>query len=149
MFVQAGIEFYGGSPIQGFNIGLTELPVSTPPALTFATTAVGSTASNSGQTVVLENYGNQPMVFSQVSYPVDFPETQPADSSYCAAGSSLQPGEQCVVRVDFEPIDATTITILRESVNLTRSAAGSKAVTQGIPLVGYATPAVSNLARKK
>jgi hypothetical protein len=136
MYVQAGVSMYGGSPTTGYNLGLTELTVATPPVLAFATTAVGATATNSGQTVVLENNGDEALVLSQVSYPVDFPQTQPAQSSYCVAGTSLKPGDQCLIKVDFEPIDASPV--IRESVSITGSSAGTKPWTQVIGVVGYA-----------
>jgi hypothetical protein len=138
MYVDAGIFGSGGGsgPGQNLNLGLTELTLATPPTLTFATTVVGATASNSGQTVVLENNGDVALVLSQVSYPVDFPQTQPAQSTYCVAGTSLKPGNQCLVRMDFEPVDASPV--IRESVSITGSSVGGKPWTQAISLVGYA-----------
>src|SRR5208282_815678 len=55
------------------NNRIVEINRSRPPALSFAATAVGSTSSDSPQTVQVQNIGNEALTFTGLTYPADFP----------------------------------------------------------------------------
>lgn len=76
---------------------------SSAPALHFASTLLGQTSSDSAQTVIAQNTGNQPMELTEVNYPLDFPVDFDADT-LCFGSSSLAPGQACALPVDFTPL---------------------------------------------
>ncbi len=87
-------------------------------ALSFVTTALNHTSSDSPQTVQLENAGNQPLTVTSIGYPTDFPVNS-SDTSLCTNGQSLAPGAACDVSVQFVPQTAAT---LSESVSVSTNA---------------------------
>jgi len=113
------------------NARVVELPRSQPPALSFVATNVNSTSTDSPQTVVLENIGNQPLDLTGISFPVDFPEGTSEDG--CTISSSLIPGQQCSLPVNFTPLLPGS---LSETLKLTDNAPNATAVTQSITLSG-------------
>ena len=120
----------------------TELNYGIPPTLTFASTAVNSTSSDSPKSFTITNAGNADLVF-----PPPVAGTNPAiNSSFTIDASSacpsLAPGsapfvlhatQSCSTAVDFRPtvIGPVTGTLVRTDNNL--SIAGS---TQTVKLVG-------------
>jgi hypothetical protein len=91
-----------------FNSLLLEFNRSQPPAISFATTAVGSTSSDSPRSVTLINVGNQPLIaqspglitvngpnFANVSG-----SGTPAD---CSSSYILSPGQACNQSISFQP----------------------------------------------
>jgi len=115
-----------------------EINRATPPSLSFAATAVGSTSSDSPRTVTIANNGNQPLTFSAVSFPVDFPESGTATGD-CTASTTLPANGSCTLTIDFAPI--TTLGSLSsiahsESVTITTNTLNTTATTQAISVTG-------------
>jgi hypothetical protein len=80
------------------------------PSLTFASTNVGSTSSDSPQSVILQNIGNQPLSAVSSGLTVTGPNFAqvagsgtPAD---CTGSFSLNPGQECNVSIIFAPTTA-------------------------------------------
>jgi DNA-binding beta-propeller fold protein YncE len=99
-----------------------------PPSLSFASTNVGSTSSDSPQTVTVQNIGNQELVFTGLSYPTDFPEGA-GDANACTSSTSLSPAGQCDLPIEFTPQNAG---LLSENVILTDNALNVTGATQSI-----------------
>jgi sugar lactone lactonase YvrE len=128
------------------NLALKKLDFADPPSLTFATTPVASTSIDSPRTVEIQNIGNQTLALTGLSFPIDFPEGS-GDANSCTGSSSLSPGQQCDLRIDFTPLSQGT---LSESVTLTDNALNVVGATQSIhvsgavqstPSITWATPA--------
>ena len=124
---------------------IEKLSLPIPAALTFAQTSVGSTSTDSPQTVMAINIGSvdEPVYFNNIAYPTDFPEGNGA--SQCNDEFPLNTGSSCNVSIDFTP---TTGGPLSESVTLTDNNLDGSAVSQSIQVSGTATapttaPAVS------
>jgi sugar lactone lactonase YvrE len=114
---------------------------SQPPALTFASTAVGSTSSDSPQSITIQNIGNQPLNaitpglvgggpnFLQVAG-----SGTPAD---CTNSFALTPGATCNLSISFEPQSAGNLT---STATFTDSALNaSPSASQSIALQGTGT----------
>ena len=120
------------------NDAVREIYRTTPPSLSFAATLVGSTSSDSPQTVAVENIGNLPLTFSiptsgtNPSYPANFPENT-GDANLCASGTPLVQGTSCYVSVSFMPTaqGANTGSVVLTDNNLNQTKA-----TQSIALSG-------------
>jgi hypothetical protein len=87
---------------------VTEVKRSQPPSLSFATTYVGYTSSDSPQSLTLQNFGNQPLnavspgllVVNGPNF-INVPGTgTPAD---CSGSSILTPGAACNLSLSFTP----------------------------------------------
>ena len=117
-----------------FNSRVVEVHRSEAPTVIFPTpTPVGSTDTTDGtQTVQVQNIGNQPLVFTGVSYPADFPEAT-GYASACAASTSLSAGQQCDLPIVFHPLSGGN---LSESVTLTDNALNVQGSKQEIALYG-------------
>src|ERR1017187_3048161 len=78
------------------------------PALSFAAPNVGSTSTDSPQTVTVQNIGNTSLALTvpgtgtNPSYPTNFPVNS-SDTSLCASGTPLVEGATCDVSVNFKP----------------------------------------------
>ena len=113
--------FVSGSP-DGANFGVTEWKLSSPPSLSFATTKVGSTSSDSPQTVTVENAGNADLEFQ---YPASgtnpgisanftlnssgasaCPETTPGSPEM----ATLAAGQSCLLPISFSPTAVGALT---------------------------------------
>jgi sugar lactone lactonase YvrE len=95
---------------------------ATSPSLTFATTDVGETSTDSPQTVTLQNIGNASLDFSAITYPTDFPEEPSAPATECSTTDALNAAAECTLTIDFTPTFGDIhgrSTLLRESVSLT------------------------------
>jgi hypothetical protein len=120
-----------------------ELPLATPPSLTFASTAVGNQSSDSPQTVVLRNIGNQTLSFPvpgsgenpsvSANFTLDSSTTCPEVLSSSSAGT-LAAGTSCVLAVDFIP--TTSGPIIGSAVLTDNNLNAIPAVTQSIGLSG-------------
>jgi N-acetylneuraminic acid mutarotase len=122
---------------------IVEIPQATPPSLTFATTAVGTTSADSPKTVTVTNVGNEALDFyASSSYPTDFPENS-SDSKLCNAEFPLNPGAECDVSVNFTP---TTSGPLSEDVTLKDENLNNGSSTQLIPVSGTGGAAVVPIA---
>jgi hypothetical protein len=101
-----------------------ELQRSQPPSFSFGNTSVGKTSSDSPQSTTILNIGNQPLAFTAVDYPADFPEG--TGTNLCTSSTSLAPGQVCDVSVNFSPLTAgqlsENVTIKDNALNLPSSA---------------------------
>jgi hypothetical protein len=103
-------------------------------SLSFATTSVGSQSSDSLQTVMLENIGNQPLTFSvpatgenpsvAAGFTLDSSTTCPEVLTSSPAGS-LASGATCDLSVDFIPTTAGSnsgaVTLTENNLNVANS----------------------------
>jgi DNA-binding beta-propeller fold protein YncE len=85
------------------NSFLRKLELATPPSRRFATTAAGSTSSDSPRTLTAINSGNQTVHFSDVSYPVDFQERAGVPTD-CTSSTDLSAGDTCTMTMHFSPL---------------------------------------------
>jgi chitobiase/beta-hexosaminidase-like protein/NHL repeat-containing protein len=119
-----------------------------PPSLSFATTPLGLTSSDSPQTVVVSNIGNAELKFSALSYPADFPEAS-GIASDCTASTQLAGGATCTLTIDFtpdEPLNGKTSELLTESVALTTNTLNTAATQQAVAVAGTETQPVAAAA---
>jgi sugar lactone lactonase YvrE len=113
--VQSGVAPYGLAVDQQGNVFIPDLYSSQvkevnrsqPPSLTFASTNVGSTSTDSPQSFSLQNIGNQTLNAASSGILVGGPNFaqvagsgMPAD---CTATFALAPGLACNVSIDFDP----------------------------------------------
>jgi sugar lactone lactonase YvrE len=122
---------------------VVELDVSDTPSLSFASTTLGATSSDSPRTVTVSNVGNAPMTFTGLSYPGDFPELSGA-SGACSTSAQLAAGTGCTLPLNFTPTSTTGP--LSESLMLTDNnlnATVAPATQQTIALSGTAFAAVA------
>ncbi|HVU48850.1 MAG TPA: IPT/TIG domain-containing protein [Terracidiphilus sp.] len=127
-----------------------------PPNLTFAGTAIGSTGSNSPQTVTVENVGNADLSFPvppagvNPSIGTDFtldgnaPNACLVISSGSSAGT-VAAGASCVLSISFTP---TVVSSLNESLVLTDNnlnAGSPNYASQSIRLTGTGLPATPSI----
>jgi len=115
---------------------------STPPSLNFLTpTGVGSTDNTDGpQALQIANIGNQPLVFTGLTYPTDFPESEKlsavapdVDSGLCTSSANLGAAQYCFLNIEFAPLSAGK---LSENVTLTDNALNLPGATQSISVQG-------------
>jgi len=123
------------------NFAVKKLDFADPPSLTFVSTIVGGTSTDSPRTVGIQNIGNQPLALTGLSYPTDFPEGG-SNSSACTGSTILNPAQECVLPVDFTPLSAGS---LSESVTLTDNALNVIGAQQSIPVsgTGQTTPSIT------
>jgi large repetitive protein len=118
------------------DISVVELQRSQPPSLSFASTNVGQTSSDSPKSVTVENIGNQPLnaIAPGVSISANFTQVPgsgtPAD---CSASFSLTPGASCNLSISFKPEEDGTI---NGAAVLTDNALNGNPATQSITLTG-------------
>jgi sugar lactone lactonase YvrE len=136
---------------------LVRLDYADPPSLTFASASVGSTSTDSPQTVTLENVGNADLSFpvlptsTNPSIGTDFtlngnePNTCPVLSNGSSAAGTLAAGASCALAISFSPTVAGS---LNESLVLTDNnlnAATPNYATQSISLSGTGLPATPSV----
>jgi hypothetical protein len=114
---------------------VVEIQRAQPPTVNFPTpTSVGATDTTDGtETVQLVNIGNQPLEFTGVSYPVDFPEIG-GDTSACTSSTSLIAGAECDLPIEFAPENVGSP--LMEDVTLTDNALNVTGAQQSITVTG-------------
>jgi sugar lactone lactonase YvrE len=129
---------------------LKEILRASPPNLSFASTEVGRTSSDSPQAVTLQNIGNAPLIFPlpsagknpsvSTNFLWDSSSTceQTGPSSFTAF--SLAEGTTCTVAVDFAP---TAVGTNSGSVALTDNSGNATNAAQSIPLSGTGLVPVS------
>jgi hypothetical protein len=129
------------------NSAIDEMPLSTPPALSFASTIVGSTSSDSPQTVTVANIGNMPLSFPALSasinpsiatnfgYTASCPAPTKLPVSSGGTAQTLGAGAQCTLSISFVP---TTPVALLGNLTLTDNNlnANPSTTTQTIDLSG-------------
>ena len=141
------------------NNTVDKLDFADPPSLTFASTSVGSTSSDSPQTVTVENIGNATLNFSipstgnnpaiAANFTLDSSGTTvcPLLTANSSTAGTLAAGASCLLPISFEPTTAGTLTgsLILTDNNL--NATGPRYTTQNIMLsgtgIGKTTPNVS------
>ena len=110
------------------------------PSVSFADTNVGSTSSDSPQTVVITNVGNQPLTAVSPGLVVTGPNFalvagsgSPEDCGDGFSAAPLAPGASCNLNLSFTPQSAGVLT---STVVFTDDALNADAATQTIPLQG-------------
>jgi hypothetical protein len=130
-----------------------QLVLTTPPSLSFASTAVGSTSSDSPQTVVVQNAGNANLSFpvpgfgSNPSLATNFTlgstSTCPQVISSSGSAGTLASSGLCTEVLSFTPTTAGSVT---GSLVLTDDSLNpGTTTTQTINLSGTATPATATV----
>ena len=94
-------------------------------ALSFASTKVGFTSSDSPKTATVTNLGNEALIFSaNPTYTADFSENS-SDTNLCTSSTSLAAGTSCDVSANFTPQSAaslsTNITVTHNNLNVAGS----------------------------
>jgi sugar lactone lactonase YvrE len=119
------------------NDRVVELVSSSAPTLTFPATQIGKTAAGSPQTLNVINIGNQPLEFSSVNYPADFPADFDANGvlDLCSGGVTIAPGASCDLAVNFAPRLAGA---LSESIKLADNSLNGTPAVQAVSLHGSA-----------
>lgn len=121
-----------------------EVQRSQPPALSFASTAVGSTSSDSPKSETVQNIGNQPLKIVALGFGIggNFEQVDgtgtPAD---CSGDLSLTPGASCNLSISFTPQTAGS---LQSSAQLIDTALNAAPAFQTITLSGTATASYDN-----
>ncbi|MGA9672282.1 MAG: hypothetical protein WBQ94_23920, partial [Terracidiphilus sp.] len=121
------------------NFAVKKLDFADPPRLTFASTMVGATSTDSPMTVAIQNIGNQALTLTGLSYPTDFPGAS-GDMTACTRSIVLSLAQKCDLPVDFTPLSVAN---LSESVTLTDNALNATGAMQSIAVSGTgSTPPV-------
>ena len=119
-----------------------KLDLDDAPALSFAKTVVGTTSSDSPQTVTVNNYGNTPLKFSAVSYPTDFPQSS-TQTGGCSASTTLAKTAGCKLTINFTPVTALgqgiSSGVLNESVSVTTNTLNVSGTQSTIAVTGTET----------
>jgi sugar lactone lactonase YvrE len=122
---------------------VAELNLADPPNLSFAATLVGSTSSDSPQSVTVENNGNAALT-GALSVTANWDQVAgsgtPGD---CIASFSLVPGAECNLSISFAPIEADNP--LTGAATFTDNALNAAGATQEISLsgIGIGVPKLS------
>jgi DNA-binding beta-propeller fold protein YncE len=127
--------------------------LSASPALSFASTAPGSTSSDSPQTITLENIGNAPLSFpapgsgSNPSVPVNFSLASggtacPVIGSGSPAGS-LGADQSCLLSLSFAPTSAGTFSSAIVVTDTALNAGAPQYAIQSILVTGVGTGSTS------
>ena len=156
-FALPGTAFTTGIAVDGFgNLYLSdggdnavdELKVSTPPSLSFASTSVGSTSTDSPKTVTVTNIGNAGLYFNAADnnpvYPVNFPINS-SDTKLCEEDNSLNIGGSCDVSVKFVPTVTGPLggNVVLTNNNLNVSGSMQSIVVSGTGTGGTAAPTIN------
>jgi len=125
---------------------VAEIPLATPPSLSFASTGVGSTSSDSPQTLLLQNIGNANLTFPipssganpdlSANYTLSTSSTCPQLTPTTSAEQTLVPGT-CTAGISFSP--TTTGSLPGALVFTDNSLSAGNNATQTIALSGTAT----------
>lgn len=86
-----------------YNNVIYKLDLVDPPSLIFANADPNTLSLDSPRTVTVANDGNEPLAFSTVTYPQDFPEAA-AVATDCALTTSLSQDLTCTLSIDFLPL---------------------------------------------
>ena len=121
------------------NSRLVKLDYSHAPSLGFISTQVGSTSTDSPQTVIVANIGNAPLTATApgLTVPADFAQVVGSGTSAeCTASFSLAQGESCNLSIAFVP---TTTGTLNESFVLTDNSLNVSLAAQQVQVSGTGT----------
>ena len=139
----AGNVFIAGTSVNY----VVEVHRDQPPTLSFASTPVGSTSSDSPQSVTIQNIGNQPLNAIDPGLVVGGPNFlqvagsgTPAD---CTSTFSLSPGATCNLSISFEPQSVGKLTAAATFID---NALNATATAQGVALQATATQGSQTIA---
>jgi hypothetical protein len=121
------------------NNDVVKLDLSAAPSLSFHSTMLGETSADSPLTVTVENSGNAALNFSEINFPVSFPESGSAQTD-CATAAHLPADETCTLTIDFSPL---TVGSPGGFLVLTDDALNAASATQSISLKGTGTDQAS------
>ena len=153
--VNNGLSYIGGVAVDGSdnvyiadtgNVRVLKEDFADPPSLTFAFTAIGSTSSDSPQSVTVENIGNLPLDAVAPGLAFTSPSfaqvAGPATQVDCTSTFALAPGADCNISISFTP---KTLGSISGSLVLTDNALNVSGATQTVSLTGTgkATPIVT------
>ncbi|HEY2017746.1 MAG TPA: hypothetical protein VGH38_29775, partial [Bryobacteraceae bacterium] len=123
---------------------IVKIQRSQAPSLSFASTSVGHTSSDSPQSVSIMNMGNAPLNLTNLSVANNFAQVDgsgsPAD---CAANGSVVPGGACNLSLSFTPESVGSI---QGSVVLTDNNLNVTPATQTIALNGVGQLATQTIS---
>jgi sugar lactone lactonase YvrE len=117
--------------------------VAAPPNLSFASTHVGLTSSDSPKAVTVKNIGNGALVFtaSGLAAPADFSQVAGSGSPVdCVNSGSVVAGAACNLSISFVP---TTVGVLSESFTLADNSLNASPATQTIALDGTGVSSIT------
>jgi sugar lactone lactonase YvrE len=123
---------------------VNELDRADPPTLTFVSTPVGSTSSDSPQSVLFENAGNKTLSAFKpgLSIGANFEQVDgsgtPPD---CTADFSLTAGQECNLSLSFKPKSSGPISSKAVFTDNALNAPSSAPASQSVTLDGTGTPA--------
>ena len=123
---------------------VNKLDVVDTPSLSFNETSIGSTSSDSPQTVTVIDQGNALLGISALSYAGDFPQDN-SNLGVCTT-SGLAAGSTCTLPIDFTPQGSSPYStqLLSESLSLTDNTLNVASTQQSISVSGEATaPTIS------
>jgi sugar lactone lactonase YvrE len=156
----AAVAVDGAGNVYVGTIGISEvaeIPLATPPSLSFASTGVGSTSSDSPQTLLLQNIGNANLTFPIPSsgtnpslsdnYSLSTSSTCPQLTPTTFAEQTLAPGI-CTAGISFSPTTTGSLpgalvftdNSLSAGNNATQTIALSGTATIGTPTITFAVP---------
>lgn len=134
---------------------------ATPAApLSFGSVLYG--AASSPQSVSVYNQGNQPLQFSSIHFPADFPE-QSGVATECKAGAPLPPGATCTLTAVLQPatrlsngvlslplsesitVTSNSLTVPQQSISLSGTEIASTTATPVFSLPGGTYPSAQTL----
>ena len=128
------------------NSRVVEVQRSAPPTFSFAATGVGSTSTDSPQSVTVQNIGNQllnavapGLSIGSNSFVQVAGSGTPAD---CTSSFSLTPGASCNLSVSFTP---RTTGSIASAATFTDNALNATAASQSLTLQGTGTPAATTV----
>jgi hypothetical protein len=134
-----------------------EINFSSPPALNFVATSIGSTSTDSPQTVTLENVGNATLTFPapatgnnpSIATSFTFNSSGASACPLVAPGSStagtLASGASCQLPISFQPVAVGNLSGSLVITDNHLNAASPAYATQSIALSGTATQATPNI----
>ena len=119
-------------PVDWSNNRITQVTV-TGASLSFASTRIGATSTDSPKTATVTNLGNEALTFSaNPGYTSDFSENS-SDSNLCTSSTSLEPGELCDVSVLFTP---QSVASLSTNIVVTDNHLNGTNATQNVAVSG-------------
>jgi len=119
---------------------VAELQRSQPPTLSFASTPVGATSSDSPQSISIQNIGNLPLdaVAPGLTVGTNFVQVPgPGSLADCTSAFALTPGAACNLSISFEP---QSIGNFQSAATFTDNALNAAAAIQSVTLLGDGIP---------
>ncbi len=138
-----GLHYPSGVAVDGngnilvadtWNNLVKQIPLATPPSLSFADTKVG--AVSDAQDVTVQNVGNAQLNISQISADAGFSLVGP-DATCASNGQLLDSGASCILGIQFAPAGVGNPS---GNVVLTDNALNQTDAKQNVAVTGTATP---------